>query len=192
MQSTVAGLAVSSAVHDMFVREPGWGSVLGEIVSRMNTGYYDQALVDTVVQNYDEKAPYTVYEAYCFGSIMTDLSVGRILKAEIQLEGFPGPNEHVEHNQSLLDDLPAPFYGVFHGNMDDSDGHVEWSIPLQFGQAVPDAGIRTGKVPACKVPLEVGTTHAWTTWYHLAFNLGVARVPYNSNRMTIMFRVSEI
>ena len=192
MQSSVAGLAVSSAVHDMLVRDPGSGSVLGEIASRMNAGYYNQALIDTVVQNYDEKAPYTVYEAYCFGSIMADLGEGRVLMAEIPLNNMAQPNENVEANQKLLAGLPAPFYGVFHGNMADSDGHIGWSRPLRLGQAVPDGDIRAGKVPACRIPLEVGTTHAWTTWYHLAFNLGVARIPYNSKKMTIMFRVGEI
>lgn len=189
MQSNIAGLAVSAAVHDMLVHQPRWGPVLGEIASRMNAGYYDQAQIDTVVQNHFERAPFTVYEAYCFGSVMADVGEGRVLLAEIPLTGRALPNDNIGDNQRLLDGLPLPFYGVFHGNMDDSDGHIGWSTPLRFGRIMTGEGLRTEVVPAFKVPLEVGTTHAWTTWYHLAFNFGVARIPYNSDKMTIMFRV---
>ncbi len=192
MQSTVAGLAVSRAVHNMLAREPEWGSVLGEIAARMNSGYYHQALIDIVLQNHLQNAPYTIYEAFCLGSIMADLGEGRVLMAEIPLDNLAHPNENVEANQRLLAGLPDPFYGAFHGNLADCDGHIGWSRPLQLGQLVPGLGVRGGEVPACRVPLEVGTTHAWTTWYHLAFNLGVARVPYYSRKMTIMFRVSVL
>ncbi len=90
----------------------------------MNTGYYDQGLLDVILQSQYEMSLYTIYEAFCFGSILADLCEGRILKADSHLHGSARPDEDIEGNQRLLDSLPDQFYGSFRGKLGDADGHV--------------------------------------------------------------------
>ncbi len=107
----------------------------------------------------------------------------KIVVLEIPLPHVANPNSAIEENRAMLAGLPHPFHAEYFGSAADADGHVRWEKKI----AVPTTGDSVVEIHPFQIPLEVGTTDVWTTWGHLRYHGGVARVPYRSRSLFLLF-----
>lgn len=108
---------------------------------------------------------------------------GYMLYQLIDIGETPYRNNQVEENNHILSKLDIRYMeakfipGVGCGA--DDDGYFEWKQPMAFNR-VTSTDFDTEEIillPA-RFPLEVGTTSAETTHFHLAQCGGVVRWPY--------------
>jgi hypothetical protein len=98
---------------------------------------------------------------------------------------------HDTNNYLLFDGLDRSiFKASFYGGAGDFDGVFEWleSICLVTG-AIEDGSSETVRIKNGTAPLEVGTTNAERTLTHVASGEGVARWPYDSEYITLLYPI---
>lgn len=184
--TNVFGWAVIDGVHRLLTREAAWGSRLAKTAFGMNEGAVDATLLLALAQS-PTIQPYTIYDAYCLQSIQEQIDDGRIVHFAVPIGGRAAANVDRERNQALLSTLPPDFQGHFHGTSPGEDGYLEWNAEVVV-TTIPTA--RQVRLPANRIPLEVGFTQASTTWGHLLNRTGLARLPYGTDRISVFVRAS--
>ena len=120
---------------------------------------------------------FDVYEGFAFLLVHSLMRSGVFLWADIPAKDEPSRDSSRTRNNAILRTLPRPFCAAFRGGYGDSDGFLEWSAPVDV--RVPDAdNFGWCRIPARRLPLEVGYTTASRTLMHLIEDRGLARWPY--------------
>jgi len=167
----------------------------GNIAKRMNSGYYDQEWIDTIVQRHREGGRYSLSDAVCVGRIMHGIWSGYIYQTKIETSGLPTADSDVIGNQSSLDNLPIPFSAKFWGgNKTDHDGILSWKEDIKLTQAngnFDPPRYRAVMHEQFSAPLEVGYTDASCTWFRLLKSRAVARWPYGHRCITLYVAVEN-
>ena len=139
-----------------------------------------------------------------FAHAHSDIMSGRV--AQVQLTTFgatPLRDADRAANAKALAELPRPFIADvdLDQNCADSDGHLRWVEPIRVevstgipysdpcGHEQPLILVRT--IEPGSVPLEIGTTHASNTLFHLRCDRGVARWPYGHDRINLFVKLGH-
>ena len=167
------------ATHNRFVRDSDWSRVLAELAIEYDEG---SELISAICQS-SRGHMTTVYDAHAIALILSSIGLGEVTVIRIPLSGTIDFNSNQDSNQRVLNSLKPTFEAVFSGRQADADGTFAWKDGFV-------AGNRDINGP-WTVPLEIGTTSAWTTWEHLTFHGGVARVPYSSHNLYLFLRLVD-
>ncbi len=166
--------------------EVGYLNLLRECARKMNSGDYVAGPNDwakVIVQKWNEE--YDDFDAHCFLDVWSKLQFKEIACIPVGPVHRPKGDKNTEFNNSVISSLPFPFSGKFIGGTGEDDGCISWSAPLDAGADFAEL------IPPCTLPLEVGYTAGWTTLKHLFYEKGVARWPYDSDRIYLLIRVVE-
>jgi len=184
--NSLAEKALIDGVHNLICQESRWGVLFSEVATRMNEGYYDTSLLACLTQSRfvrPTSVRYNLYDAYCLCYLLDKLATGEIVTCQIMIEDNVA-DEVSTQIQHILNQLPAPFIGQCHSGLGKPAGHVEWTEEITLSQRIGITSHTCTIVP-CKIPLSIGFTSSATTWFHLQYNLGVARLPYGTREMTL-------
>ena len=175
-------MSAYDAVHRLIEQDSNWASVAVEYATNLNAGFFGESFQDIIYQQgYETRV--SVYDALGFGLIHTMICSKKIVVLEIPLPRVANPNSAVAENRAMLAELPHPFRAEYFGSAADADGHVRWEKKI----TVPTSEDSVVEILPFQIPLEVGTTNVWTTWGHLRYHGGVARVPYRSRSLSLLF-----
>lgn len=192
---TVIEKIIRDKVELLMIEKPENAPILFRVMRRIRAGNYrPKTLVDAIFQRND---PINIYETWCFAQIWAALVQGRVGTAWIRVSDSPFSNADIDHNNTILAHLPAPYRAEFSPKQSGDDGFVEWSEPITLQGAVPrhsPADDRQPPLPGTfraeprSIPLEVGYTSAEKTYEHLFIKNGaLARFPYESNHIVILY-----
>lgn len=189
------------------MEDPVWAKVLTETVGKFNSHFWPQDYIDIIFQKGWGRPD--IYDAYHFACIHAAIMDGRIAVFQIPVDCVPFGDKEIDENgifknDLVLQELKEPFGGKFWGGNYDNDGYIGWTKPINALLCiremagfviVPPFGEKNDSgqfVKCCPCPLEVGTTNAGTTHFHLRYvfagtgEWAVARWPYGQNRITIL------
>ena len=187
------------------LQDPEWASLLGQILARMSTGFYDQKLVDVILQKH--RTGYDIYDAYSFSQVYAGIIHGEIATAEIEIGKMPYADKLIKENNDALTNLDhctiltdsengktkevgSVFRAEFWGGLKDSDGYLEWLLPIELCRQSENVVEKVVASPR-RLELEVGYTQGNRTVFHLALERGLARWPYNSSVITILVVIDK-
>src|ERR1041384_1987989 len=123
---------VKEKVDRLMAEDPKWRTLLTEVLHRLNTGFYPDDHVDSIMQ-YCWAHRYDLYDAYTFSRVHSEILMGRIATAQVNVGATPGGDKEVEYNNGVLagsaDDV---FFVTFYGGLWDNDGTFAWKSPVQF------------------------------------------------------------
>ena len=156
----------------------------------------DLPLSDVLGQPFRKEPDYV--DAYAAHLVHGLICSGDLYVAQVEIGAMPLADRCLEENRALLHaGLKAPFkFGLTCANGADEDGWLRWGAPLKFVRHFcdetkpacgPSCGIEHVTVPPATVPMEVGSTEYVTTAGHVSMFGGLARWPYKSTKITILF-----
>lgn len=178
VSGSVYGFGVVDGVHRLIDSDSQWASALAGIADRMNDGHYERELIEFVVQR-THAAQYTMYDAFSLSVLLTGLGTGEFVAFRVELPERPSGNLRRSQNVEMLQATPAPFRAGFEGRAPDEDGFLGWDEPLQMIQdPVFSRDPQVMILDPGSLPLEIGYTDSSTTWGHLQFRPGLARMAY--------------
>jgi hypothetical protein len=187
--SSIHWQVLKKTVDKLINSDRSWASKLGAILGTVETGQYDQALVDAVVQKHRQR--YDIYDAYCFACVLSNFVSGHLLIARIPLGQKPFADRCLAENNHALSQLEAPFTAEFWGGKSDEDGYLEWSTNIELQRGPSSAQAEQYTLPPARVPLEVGYTDASCTHMHLCSAPGLARWPYESKQVWLFWTIGD-
>jgi hypothetical protein len=170
-------------------QNPKWASVISDILIRLNKRFYPSDFVNAILQKYDR---WDMLDAYVFGIIWNHYRAGHILRLDIPIGKGPGRDKEIEGNNLILSRLPGMFKAEFIPQVGcgaNDDGFLEWKQPVEFKRA---NDLQSITLDPWHLPLEVGSTDAVTTFHHMLLNFGVARWPYHSDKIILLYSTGEI
>lgn len=176
-------------VEEFLASGEGAGEVLVQAVRNLRVGYYGQEYVDSIFQ--EANRTYDIYDAEPFIQIHSGICLGTILLARIWVGSEPSADVEVAENSRKLSRVTEsrPFEASFKGGKGEQDGVLAWSSPIKM-ERMSDG--QTLLVKEHSAPLEVGYTHAWTSYVHLARYLCLARWCYGSKWITLFVNVNLV
>jgi len=192
----------AQALLDDFMGDPDGARALQVYVAGLREDRWDADYLDAIhQQHFGGRWP--MEQIAAFAHMHSDLMSGHV--AHVQLTTFgatPGPDRERQANATALAELPRPFIAdvdlTQHGA--DQDGRLRWVEPIQMelstgvpwtdpvGHTQPLNKIVT--IDPGSVPLEIGTTKASNTLLHCRIHGGVARWPYEHDRIDLFVRVT--
>lgn len=172
--------------------DPRWVSVISDCMQRLGSGFYPQDFVNAIFQSHSlHNRHVDMDDAFIFAKVWCFYIKGQIYRIDIPIGELPGKNKDIEGNNRILSTLPPYLQSKFipeTGMAADDDGYFKWKIPLDFLCEIDDE-VRT--IPPRSIPLEVGSTNAVQTYYHLFIHSGVARWPYGSDNIMLLYASKE-
>ena len=168
--------SAKDAIHRQIAIDSNWAAAAVEYIKLLDEVYWGQPWQDVIFQS-NRESQTTIYDAIGFGFIHAMLCEGKVGILKIELPDTPHSNSSVMENKKLVNTLPEPFSAEYFGKSADADGHFRWTDTLMLQSK---DGNQVAVTPR-HIPLEIGTTNVWTTWGHLSYHGGVARVPYGSS-----------
>ena len=167
----------------LVISDPEWAVSSVEFATKLEDFYWGSSWQDIFFQKGRSERP-SVYDGLGYALMHTQICEGSLIVSQFQLNGEAKANNKSESNQRLLNTLPEYLTGVFLGDSADADGWVEWTTAVVVTNS---ENIKIELKPN-RIPLEVGTTDVWTTWGHIAFHGGLARIPYGASKLTIIVK----
>lgn len=175
-------------VNKLVCEDREWRDVLYEALDNLDNNCYDPIITDVIFQKSQQSNPLDLVDAYCFINIWTSLCAGEIVLDVIHIGHTPFKDEFREENRQILSTLEHPLYASLnptHGK----DGSLKWKESRLFQRTINKKGDTEKKmIEPSSVCLEVGSTNACTTFWHVFYENGVARWPYNQEYITILYR----
>lgn len=155
----------------------------------LENGEIPQWFLDVVVQNQIHEGLHTLWQVdyLIVGQIITQLGKGNIALIRIPIRQRPLKDSSSKNN-NILKELPHPFTGEFFIKKGIEDGYIEWTKPIS-SQIQTDDGISPISILPNMVPLEVGYQSSSKTFSQINRNLGIARWPYYSNYITLLWKL---
>lgn len=200
--SNVFQQSLQTIADRRFSDDPQLLSNIWQLRQRLRSGHFERGLVDAFVQTYT--GTYDLYDTFGFAMLWSALIRGNICYAVLEFGHECSSDRDVETNRGLLsalnlirgpDGSTIRCEADFWGGLSDSDGFFRWLDPLRFQRRVREASGTEDTSCECdtlcvekgKLPLEVGTTHAATTYAHIFSEHGLARWPYNSKHIYLFY-----
>jgi len=174
-------------------RDPEWMACLAEVIGKLEDGFYNSDLQDTIFQQWEGRSGISVDVAYPFALFYTALQSGEIGRIRIGVGEYPLADCEVKENDRILqsalpnlgllkDDsgnfLDCKWSGEFFGGVNGEDGFIRWEGTAKFETLKDGKNADFLYLPSGRLPLEVGTTSAAKTYLQLMTG-GVARWPYH-------------
>ena len=172
------------AIHRQMASDSNWAVTAIEYVQLLDELFWGQPWQDVIYQS-NRDSQTTIYDAIGLGFIHAMLCEGKVGVLKMELPDTPHSNSSVMENKRLVETLPEPFCAQYFGNSADADGHLAWTDTLMFQSKDGNQD----EVTPRQIPLEIGTTNVWTTWGHLTYHGGVARVPYGSSDIHVLVTI---
>jgi hypothetical protein len=157
---------------------------------------------DSIHQGY-RNDDFSLEQIAAFIHVHAAIMDGDVAVATIETGGaIPAADSERTSNAERLAGLPAPLSATvdLDQHCADSDGLLWWTRPIRMSisTGIPYIQPCGGKAPLDMrryieprhVPLEIGTTKASVTLFHLMRDRGVARWPYGHDRI-VVFAVTE-
>jgi hypothetical protein len=182
-------------VDRLITDDPNWRLILSDVLRRFKDGFYPQAYVDAILQNW-WRHRYDIYDAYAFSQVHAQILTGEVAIILVNVGATPRGDKEVDYHNAILADSPSyMFFGTFYGGLADQDGSFTWKSNVEFnvhrydGAAKKVRKPRTVSVAPRTVPLEVGYTNGSRTMLHLGEEHGLARWPYGSGSITVFVTI---
>jgi len=160
----------------------------------MEGGFYSKDIVDAAFTKWRGRAEVSLVDAFGFMLVWEHYLRGEIGACTIPVGTTPGPDRDVEGNSAKLKGLPPLFRAEFipqSGGSAEDDGRFKWvrEVGVWRKWLLPDDSEREEAwwvEPGHALPLEVGTTSVSKTLFHLRGRGGVARWPYDRDRLILL------
>jgi hypothetical protein len=163
---------------------PGYRKGAEDILRKLQSGGVPQ--VDFFFQG-DRHEP-DIYEAAFVLELLVAGETGGLAGALIPVGSTPSADAEYLTNGRKLEALPPPFKAtVWEPTTYEADGSLSWSEPVLFGTGILGLSDRQDItcLPRRGVSLEIGTTNASTTWWHLWQERMLARWPYGRDVISV-------
>ena len=99
-ETSLLDIALRRAVHEKLQEDSKWGGVLAIYATGMQSGEYDERLLDAVVQG--PGRAFTIYDAYCYATIHADVLDRRIKVCAIPVGVTCYPNSAKSEMNAVL------------------------------------------------------------------------------------------
>jgi len=189
----------ADVILDDLLSGPEGGQILRMFQRNLRAGdVYDPELVNAIGQERGHPTSWTAAQVATFGRIYVDVMGGRVAHVGIYVGGGPYADRARAKNAARLSAAASPFVATLdmEQNGHTGDGWLRWTEPISLHKSTglpyiePDGSelplyIPTAVAPG-SVPLEVGTSKASVTYWHLRLHGGVARWPYGSNWIRLL------
>lgn len=187
---------LNAKAYAFFGNDPDWAVLSAQTFARLREGFYEQDIVDAIFQNWDRHDTRLV-DAFWFAHIYTLLWDGDIVCGYWDIGQAPGGDDDIEGNNRKLSTLHrvgiiARFDPMVGYASAEGDGYFAWTRPITLGQVLLDGKVKEVKLPADRLPLEVGYTRPTATYRHLLVDGGVARWAYGSTKMWVFKTAGEL
>ena len=182
--------AVTQAATAKMSKEPAWAFLTAEVCTRLNTNYYDPRHVDVIMQLH--RGLFDLYDAFAFLQVHALIGNGTFVIADIPVGREPSPDKSIQRNRTLLGGLDKRFKAEFRGGLSDSDGFLHWHDDLYLTDVDDDGSIKRFRIPARRVPLEVGYTKGSRTLTHLTQETALARWPYGHDEIRLFVAADSL
>ena len=191
--STTHEQAVINKVDELML-DADWAQMLAQTLKRLKENFYGFDYVSAIFQNFERAGKVSIYDAYAFLMIHSDIHLGRVLIRCVNLNATPG-GDSAQKNSDVIARIKSPFRGAFDGGPGDQDGYIAWKTPVIFQrhacahlkEIVNQCPTESVTIGPSNVPLEVGYTKASRTLMHLRGDRGVARWAYGSKYLWIFY-----
>lgn len=178
--------------------DPNWRLLFSDVLRRFEDGFYPQAYVDAILQNWWRNS-YDIYDAYAFSQVHAQILTGKVAIMLVNVGATPRRDKEVDYHNAILADSPSyMFFGTFYGGLADQDGSFTWKSNVEFNVKRYDSTAKRVRKPRPvsvaprTVPLEVGYTKGSRTMLHLGADLGLARWPYGSEAITVFVTLDPL
>lgn len=144
---------------------------------------------------YDRQSRITPAHYLAYSRILNWIYTGDLTIVTIPFGHEPLPDSEIEDNDAMLKDLPYGITGTFGGGLADSDGKVEWSVPLNLNMIVDGVLYESNLLPDSYPPharLEVGYTTYMTSYWHLLQTGVLARWCYGSKSIRLIHYTGKL
>jgi hypothetical protein len=176
-------LSMESAIRS----DPRFAIEILDVRQRMLDGFYKpDALVDAIGSPTHWSRHDDLLHAYGFMLMWCHIMSGQAAVRYVDVGHFPSMDKSREPNRLKLQNLSAPFSArVWDGGRNDDDGCFSWSAPIEVNRDGSGVELydRSGSVP-----LEIGETRVSRTLLHFRSENGVARWPYEHDKIVLILR----
>jgi hypothetical protein len=183
---TIAKQSLIRAFQKLCIENSDYAMVASEYYSKILSGYYEN--IEWYGQYFDiAAARMDLSDAWMWAVIHTNSAIGNITYCYVEVGYEPQKDRYVDENNALLNGLPEGFRGEFWGELADSDGRLYWDTPIDAAVTTYNGDKIEKHIEPSFAPLEVGYTKFETTWMHLMSQKCLARWPYGSKDILLMF-----
>lgn len=181
--------SMKGAIDRQMTDDPDWASVYYRTLKRLEQGFYDQEWVDVIFQKY-EGFIINIYDAAFFSQSWILMGACELLYCKAQVGEPPGSDEDIAGNNNKLKNLPPPFRATFSPGKGAviGDGQLNWNMDLEVGMERGGKHFGPVVIAPGQATLEVGFTRATTTWYILNHQHFLARWPYFSEWIYLLYK----
>ncbi|GHC72270.1 hypothetical protein GCM10007079_05370 [Nocardiopsis terrae] len=180
-----------------WLKDPEGQKALINIFEGFMEGRWSQEYIRAIGQDYRLEPRQWPIEQICSFALMHSYLMEGILRSvQIGVGETPSGDRYRVENSDALSNLPRPFRATVDLNQrnGDQDGWLEWDEPIYVERStgvayflcpedVPGPLYLVEKAKPGRVPLEIGTTKASRSVLHVIQDAGVARWPYESERI---------
>lgn len=193
MGTTAHHEAMQKHLEACLENTPGYASLIRKTRERIYSGFYPEHIISAVFQSYNGRM--STLDIHCFILIWSKIHSGLIFKIMIPVGLEPHGDRLIAQNQKILDDgLPDIFSALVtceRGRSADSDGNLRWNVTISAEKWEEDS--ISGEILRAFVDiepgfaaLEIGSTVASKTVWHLYSGSPLARWAYGSKNILLM------
>lgn len=203
MTTTLHELGAHDALK-RFMKKPIGGAAVVDTMERLQNGHWPEWYVETICQPWKTNPGHTwpMEQVYAFMVIDDWIQRGALAVVDIEVGHEPHRDSARRENQAALDNLGAPYVATVDQSQHcaDSDGTFEWAdrVPVschvepgEWNASGSSAWLEAVVTKAGQAPLEIGSTTASATAFHLAETRALARWPYG-HRSIRLFLDAEV
>ena len=152
--------------------------------------HYPEWLRNCIYQNAPRFQKESYLDIFSFLKLI-DANKDDLYIKPIDIKYPPVSNKNVKENNRRLSVIQSPFGALFSGTSASiGDGHLEWSDDIyliRLGDILFSRKPKSKKLSPSSCILEVGTTSGGTTYWHLMRERILARWPYNSECIYLLY-----
>jgi hypothetical protein len=183
--------AIEEIVNSSVKENKKYANILVDYMIKLKTGYWEQEYVDAIFQN--ERDVVDLSDAFCFAKIHSSIYNRDIARLQVFVGKTPSKNEAEEENNNKLKNIPYPFSSEFipgKGGSATDDGYLCWNKEISGGLYNKEKDVyEEFTIPPRTVPLEVGSTDASRSYFHLFQDESLARWPYGSEWIDVFVKI---
>lgn len=191
---------MASSLLDQMLYSPSAAQALAQTRQDLRNDRISAAYRDRIGQTQRRAAYWPPAQAAAFLRVHTGLMSGEFAVSLLEVGEIPVADAAREMNAERLQRLHPAFSARLSTDQAgaDADGELCWSQPIRAQRSTGKASTETGdgrtrpevmpfEIPPGCIPLEVGSTYPSRTLMHLIKHGGVARWPYESTVVALMW-----
>jgi hypothetical protein len=186
------------------MKTPIGGTAMVDTMERLQNGHWPEWYVETICQPWKTNPGHTwpMEQVYAFMVIDDWIQRGALAVVDIEVGEEPHRDSDRRGNQAALDGLDVRYTATVDQTQHcaDSDGTFAWNDrlsvsvrvePGEWSKSSDSAWLDAVVTKADEAPLEIGSTTASATAFHLAETRALARWPYG-HRSIRLFLDAEV